>query len=129
MIVDTSAIIAILFQEPQARTYAEAISNADSCRLSAATFVEASTVVEVQTRSKGSPQFDAFLRRTGMTIEAFTEEHARIARQAYVDFGKGRHPAALNFGDCCAYALSKASGEPLLFQGEDFKKTDIESAL
>lgn len=129
MIIDTSAVIAILFNEEDARIYAEAISKADICRLSAATFVEAAIVVETQTKNGGNRQFDAFIRRAGVTVEPITEEHAYIARQAFTDFGKGRHSASLNFGDCFSYALAKASGEPLLFKGNDFGKTDIESAL
>ncbi len=129
MILDTSAIIAILFDEEDSRIYAEAISNADTCRLSASTFVEAAIVVETQTKNGGNRQFDAFIRRAGVTIEPVTEEHAYIARQAFTDFGKGRHPASLNYGDCFSYALAKASGEPLLFKGNDFRKTDIDSAL
>ena len=93
MIVDTSAIIAILYDEPDAAHYAGVISAADACRISAATFVEAAVVVETQAGINGGRQFDAFLRASGMMIETVTEEHARIARQAYLDFGKGRHPA------------------------------------
>ncbi|MHB8370143.1 MAG: type II toxin-antitoxin system VapC family toxin [Leptospirales bacterium] len=129
MIIDTSAIIAILFNEDDASLYAEAIVKADDCRISASTFVETAIVIEAQTKNGGSHQFDTFLRRAGIKIEPVTEEHAHIARQAYADFGKGRHPAALNFGDCFSYALAKASGESLLFKGEDFRKTDIRSAL
>jgi ribonuclease VapC len=129
MIVDTSAIIAILYNEPDAARYAQAISAADPCRISAATFVEAAVVVEAQAGNNGGRQFDAFLRTSGMVIEAVTEEHARIARQAYLDFGKGRHPAGLNFGDCFSYALARASGEPLLFKGEDFARTDVQATL
>lgn len=129
MILDTSAIIAILFTESDARTYAEAIVGAESRRLSAATFVEVAIVVEAQTKGGGSHQLDAFLRRADITIEPVTENHAHIARQAYVDFGKGRHPAGLNYGDCFSYALAKATGEPLLFKGKDFRKTDIASAI
>ena len=129
MIVDTSAIIAILFNEKDAKNYATALTDADSCRLSAATFVEAAIVVEAQTRNNGSHQLDALLRRAGIDIEPFTVEQAHIARQAFADFGKGRHPAGLNYGDCFSYALAKATGEPLLFKGEDFKKTDILAAL
>jgi len=129
MIVDTSAIIAILFEEDDAELYARALTQADSCRMSAANFVEAAVVVDAQTKDKGSRQFDAFFRRAGIAIEPVNEEQAHIARQAYADFGKGRHPAGLNFGDCFAYALARATGEPLLFKGKDFKKTDIKSAL
>lgn len=129
MIVDTSAVIAILFAEPDAKTYAQAIADAESCRMSAATLVEASIVTDVQTKNAGGRQLDALIRRARIAIEPVTEEHAHIARQAYADFGKGRHPAALNYGDCFSYALAKATGEPLLFKGADFRKTDITSAV
>lgn len=129
MIVDTSAILAILFEEDDAELYARALTQADSCRVSAANFVEAAIVIDAQTKDKGSRQFDAFFRRAAIAIEPVNEEQAHIARQAYADFGKGRHPAGLNFGDCFAYALAKLTGEPLLFKGKDFKKTDITSAL
>jgi ribonuclease VapC len=129
MIVDTSAVLAILFNEDDAETYARAISETESRRMSAANFVEAAIAVEVQTREGGTRQFDAFFRRAGIIIEPVTEEQAHVARQAYTDFGKGRHPAGLNFGDCFAYAIAKVSGEPLLFRGEDFRKTDVEAAV
>lgn len=129
MIVDTSAVLAVLFEENDAELYARALTQADSCRMSAATFVEAAIVVDTQTKERGSRQFDAFMRRVRIAIEPVTEEQAHIARQAYADFGKGRHPAGLNFGDCFAYALAKVTGEPLLFKGKDFKKTDVASAL
>ena len=128
MIVDTSALIAILFNENDAEIYANAIAQADTCRMSAATFVEVSIVVEAQTKNTGSRQMDAFLRRAGIAIEPVTEEQAHLARQAFTDFGKGRHPAGLNFGDCFSYALAKSTGEPLLFKGKDFAKTDLIAA-
>lgn len=129
MIVDTSAILAILFEEDDAELFARVLTNAESCRMSAANFVEAAVVVDAQTKDKGSRQFDAFIRRAGIAIEPVTEEQAHIARQAYADFGKGRHAAGLNFGDCFSYALAKVTGERLLFKGKDFKKTDLMSAL
>jgi ribonuclease VapC len=129
MIVDTSAVLAILFNEEDAETYAQAISEAESRRMSAVNFVEAAIVVEAQTKERGSRQFDAFVRRAGIVIEPVTEEQAHTARQAYTDFGKARHAAGLNLGDCFAYALAKVSGEPLLFKGKDFRKTDLEAAL
>jgi ribonuclease VapC len=128
MILDTSAIIAILFNEDDAEIYAQAITLADSCRLSAATFVETAIVVEAQTKNNGGRQLDAFIRRAGITIEPVTEEQAHIARQAFIDFGKGRHPAGLNYGDCFSYALAKATREPLLFKSKDFAKTDLSTA-
>lgn len=129
MIVDSSAILAILFAEPDAAVFAKAISEADARKISAATFVEVAAVVEAHAKDRGSRQLDAFLRRAGFVIEPVTEEQAHLARQAYSDFGKGRHPAGLNFGDCFSYALAKASGEALLFKGSDFSRTDIVSAL
>jgi ribonuclease VapC len=129
VIIDTSAIIAILFGEEDAVVYANAITAADSRRMSAATFVEAGIVVETQTKSSGSRQLDAFVRRAGINIEPVTEEQAHIARQAFTDYGKGRHPAGLNYGDCFSYALAKSSGEALLFKGRDFAKTDLLAAL
>jgi len=128
MIVDTSAIIAILFGEEDAQVYAYAIAEADSCRVSAANFVETALVAEAQNNKDGGRQLDAFMRRAGISIEPVTEEQAHIARQAFIDFGKGRHSAGLNFGDCFSYALSKAMGEPLLFKGRDFAKTDVNTA-
>ncbi len=129
MIVDTSALLAVLFGEKDAENYARAISEADVCRISAATFVEVSVVVESQTGDAGSRQWDSFFRTAGISIEPVTEEHAYAARQAWSDFGKGRHPAGLNFGDCFSHALAKVSGEPLLFKGQDFRKTGIPPAL
>jgi ribonuclease VapC len=128
MILDTSAILAILFEEDDAEIYAQAITRADSCRLSAATFAETAILVEVQTRNNGGRQLDAFIRRAGISIDPVTEEQAHIARQAFIDFGKGRHPAGLNYGDCFSYALSKTTQEPLLFKGKDFAKTDLAAA-
>jgi ribonuclease VapC len=128
MIIDTSAIIAVLFNEDDAKVYAQSISQSDSRRMSAATFVETAIVVETQTKTSGSRQLDAFLRKADITIEPVTEEHAHIARQAFIDFGKGRHPAGLNYGDCFSYALAKATGEPLLYKGKDFSKTDLVAA-
>lgn len=129
MIVDTSAVLAILFNEEDAEKYARAISEAESCSMSAVNFVEAAIVVEAQTKERGSRQFDAFFRRAGIVIEPVTEEQAHAARQAYTDFGKAHHAAGLNFGDCFAYALARVTGEPLLFKGQDFKKTDLEAAV
>src|ERR1700681_4421227 len=129
MIVDSSALLAILFNGSDAESYARALNEADACRISAANFVEVAIVVEAHTKASGSRQFDAFFRRAGIVIEPVTEEQAHVARQAYTDFGKGRHRAGLNFGDCFAYALGKTTGEKLLFKGEDFRKTDISSAI
>lgn len=125
MILDTSALVAILFGEPEASHYTELIHAADRCAMSAANFVELSIVVERQAGPDAGRQCDIFLRRAGVVIEPVTVEQAHLARQAFLDFGKGRHAAELNFGDCFAYALAKVTGEPLLYKGEDFKKTDL----
>jgi ribonuclease VapC len=129
MILDTSAVIAILAEEPDAELYIQAISKAKLSRLSAGSFLELSIVLEGQFGIEASQQCDALFRRAGVAIEPFTVEQAHVARQAFRDFGKGRHPASLNFGDCFAYALAKVTGESLLFKGDDFVKTDIRSAL
>ncbi len=129
MILDTSALAAIFFGEPEAALFTQLIHAADRCLMSAANFLELSIVVEGQIGPEAGRQCDIFFRRAGILIEPFTVEQAHIARQAFLDFGKGRHAAGLNFGDCFSYALAKINGEPLLFKGEDFKKTDILSAL
>jgi ribonuclease VapC len=129
MILDTSPLVAILAKEPDSDRYVDAISQAPRCRISAGNFLELSMVIEGQFGLDVLRQCDALIRRVGILIEPVTVDQAHAARQAFHDFGKGRHPAALNFGDCFAYALAKITGEPLLFEGEDFKKTDIVSAL
>lgn len=129
MILDTSALIAVLFGEPEAEPYTRLIHDADRCLISAGNFLELSMVIERLAGPEVARQCDMFFRRARIIIEPFTVEQAHIARQAFHDFGKGRHPAGLNFGDCFAYALAKITGEPLLFKGKDFKKTDIVSAL
>jgi ribonuclease VapC len=130
MIVDTSAIVAILRDEPDADLFANAIAEARIRRVSAVTFVEAAAVIDGSRDPVASRRFDEFFREGDFTIEAVTIEQARIARDAYKDFGKGSgHAARLNFGDCFSYALSKTLDEPLLFKGQDFSKTDLTSAL
>src|SRR5437588_5135610 len=129
MILDTSALAVILFGAPEAPLFTQLIHAADRALISAANFVELSIVIESQIGRDAGRQCDIFFRRAGIVIEPVTVEQAHIARQAFLDFGKGRHPAGLNFGDCFAYALAKVTGEPLLFKGEDFKKTDIVAAL
>jgi ribonuclease VapC len=129
MILDTSALAAILFGEPEAALFIQLIHAADHNRMSAASFLELCIVVESQIGPDASRQCDIFFRRAGIIIEPFTTEQAHIARQAFLDFGKGRHAAGLDFGDCFSYALAKITGDPLLFKGEDFKRTDIPSAL
>ena len=129
MILDTSPLVAILAKGPDSERYVQAISRAPRCRMSAGNFIELSIVIESQFQPEAARQCDALFRRVGIVIEPVTVEHAHLARQAFHDFGKGRHPAGLNFGDCFAYALAKSTGEPLLFKGEDFRRTDIVCAL
>jgi ribonuclease VapC len=130
MIIDTSAIIAILREEPEARSCAEAIANASSRRVSAVNYVEAAVVIDGSRNPIASRRFDDLLREAQLIVEPVTGEQARIAREAYRDFGKGSgHPAGLNFGDCFAYALAKATGEPILFKGDDFILTDLSPVL
>jgi ribonuclease VapC len=129
MILDTSALAAILFAEPDAVHYARIIHAADRCLISAANFVELSIVLEGQLGPDAGRQCEMLFRRAGIIIEPVTVEHAHFARQAFLDFGRGRHSAGLNFGDCFAYALAKATGDPLLFKGQDFSKTDIKAAV
>jgi len=129
MIVDTSALVAVLFREPEADLYIQAIHDADRCLISAGSYLELSIVLERQAEPEADRQCEMFFRRAGISIEPFTVEQAYLARQAFHDFGKGRHATGLNFGDCFAYALSKFTGEPLLYKGQDFRRTDIVSAL
>jgi len=125
MILDTSAMVAILYREPEADAFIRLIHDADGCRMSVASYVELSIVVESQLGPEGMRQAEAFFRRAGVMVEPVTIEQGELARQAFLDFGKGRHKASLNYGDCFSYALAKATGEPLLFKGNDFRQTDI----
>jgi ribonuclease VapC len=130
MIVDTSALIAILRDEPDAAFFAEAIENASQRRMSAANFLEAAVVIDGSRDPVASRRFDELIKEAEIVISPVTEAQARIAREAYRDFGKGSgHPAQLSFGDCFAYALAKVTGEPLLFKGNDFVHTDVAPAL
>jgi ribonuclease VapC len=129
VIVDSSAIIAILRNEPEAAAMSEAIGRVGSCSTSAVNYVEAAIVIDSGRSFISSRRFDDFFREADIAIESVTPEQARIAREAYRDFGKGRHRAGLNLGDCFAYALAKDKGETLLFKGDDFCHTDIEPAV
>lgn len=129
MIVDTSALVAIFRNESDAEEFARLIIAAPTCRLSVANQLELALVIEGQMGAEGSRWVDQFINLANIVIEPVTLEQGRFARLAFLDFGKGRHPARLNFGDCFAYALARAMGEPLLFKGNDFALTDIQSAL
>ena len=128
MILDTSAVIAILRAEPEASAMAEAMSSAGARAISAVSYVEAAVVIDSSHDPIASRRFDDFFREAEIVIEPVTFRQAKIAREAYRDFGKGRHRAGLNFGDCFSYALAKATGKPLLFKGNDFSHTDVEPA-
>lgn len=130
MIIATSAIIAILRDEPEAPSFAKAIAGATTRRISAVNYVEAAAVIDASRDPVASRRLDDLFGAAELVIEPVTEPQAHIARAAYRDFGKGSgHPASLNFGDCFAYALAKSAGEPLLFKGDDFTRTDLASAL
>ena len=129
MILDTSAVLAILQDEPERRRFNEAIEAAAVVRISAATLVEASMVVEARFGAEGLRAFDRLLELASVETEAFDLVQARAARDAFSRYGKGRHPAGLNLGDCFSYALARVLGEPLLYKGEDFVLTDVVAAI
>jgi ribonuclease VapC len=130
VIVDTSAVLAILRDEPDAERYAHALASSSACSMSAATYVEAGVVVDANRDPVLSRRLDDLLTRAAVVIAPVTAADAEVARQAYRDYGKGTgHPARLNFGDCFSYALARTSRERLLFKGNDFVHTDVESAL
>lgn len=128
MVIDTSAILAILLGETEADTFAELIA-VDPRRLtSAMSTLEAAIVLQTRKGPSGVMELDLMIHAAGLSVVSLDAEQVRLARKAYETFGKGRHPAALNLGDCCSYALAKASGEPILFKGNDFAQTDLLSA-
>lgn len=130
LVIDSSALIAILADEPEAEACARAIRFATHRRVSSVTFVEAAIVIDSRGNPVASRRLDELIRETSIVIEPVDEMQAMIAREAYRDFGRGSgHPARLNFGDCFAYALARHLGEPLLFKGDDFTHTDVTPAL
>lgn len=130
MIIDSSALVAILAAEADMDRYLTAIVDAESAMLSTVTYVETAIVLDRHKDPVAGRQLDAFLARGGIGFAVFTEAQARIARAAYRDFGRGsEHPARLNFGDCVAYALAIETRQPLLFKGNDFTHTDVRDAL
>jgi ribonuclease VapC len=125
MVLDTSALLAVLLNEPDAESFRSAIE-ADPVRLlSAATLVETSIVIEARVGEAGGRELDLLLHKADVEVVAVDAEQAELARHAFRMFGKGRHEAGLNYGDCFSYALSQSTGEPLLFKGDDFGRTDI----
>lgn len=129
MILDTSALLAILLRELEAADFARAIENAESVSMSVASYVEAAIFVDRNGDEVRRAMLDTFLEEFSIALEPVTVEQARKAREAFQLFGKGRHPAGLNYGDCFSYALTKVKREPLLFKGNDFNKTDVVSAV
>ena len=127
MVIDTSALLAILQNEPERRAFNAAIEAADTRSLSAASFVETSILVESRYGAEGMRDLDLFIAKAQIELVAVDAEQAHLARQAFRLFGKGRHPAGLNFGDCFSYALARFLADALLYKGSDFARCDVES--
>lgn len=129
MIIDTSALMAILLAESEAATFEDLVTGAEGVAMSAATLVELNLVTARRLAPSVWPEVDDLLRRMEVDVIPFTAEHAALAREGFRRFGKGRHPAGLNLGDCFAYALARATNQPLLFKGDDFAQTDVKAAI
>ncbi len=129
MVIDPSALLAILLKEPEAEALARAIWRGTPRLLSAAGLLEASMVIEARLGEEGSRDLDLLIYRAGIEIVPVDVQQAEVARVAWRRYGKGNHPAALNFGDCFSYALAKVTGGPLLFKGGDFERTDLEAMI
>ena len=125
MVIDTSALVAILQNEPERRTFNEAIEAADTRSISTASLLETSIIIESRYGPDGVRDLDLLISKAQISLVSVDTDQTYIARHAFRQYGKGRHPAGLNFGDCFAYALAKALDEPLLFKGGDFTQTDI----
>jgi ribonuclease VapC len=125
MVIDTSALIALLGMEPESARVAVALELDPTRLVSAATVVETGLVIESRFGSLGGRELDLLIAKAGLSIEPVTADQAGVAREAWRRYGKGRHSAGLNFGDCFSYALAKVTGEPLLFKGDDFSHTDV----
>ena len=128
MIIDTSAIVAVFLKEPGFETILEKLLRARGMGVGAPTLVEAGIVLRARARLNAVPELVRFVQEVGIAVVPFGDLHWREAVEAYARFGKGRHPAALNFGDCLAYAVAKLASQPLLCTGEDFSRTDLELA-
>lgn len=129
MVIDASVLVAILTDEPDAPRYEEAIERDLTRLVSSATVLETSMVIESRVGEPGGRELDLLIHRARIAVIPFDEEQLALARDAFRRYGRGRHPAALNFGDCFSYALSIARGEPLLYKGNDFAQTDVTSAI
>ena len=129
MVLDTSALVAILLNEPESPVFRDAIE-ADAVRLlSAASLLETAIVIEARFGEPGGRELDLLVHKAAVQVVSVDVEQVENARHAFRNFGKGRHPAGLNYGDCFSYALSRVSGEPLLFKGEDFARTDVRTVI
>ncbi len=129
MIIDSSALLAVVFLEPDEEAILSAMVDARSRRISAATWFESFVVIESKRRSGATARLENLMTAMRLDIVSVSAEQAAVARIAFVRFGRGNHPAQLNYGDCFAYALAKTTGEPLLFKGNDFSQTDVQPAL
>ena len=129
MVVDTSAVIAILLGEPETEAFARALADDPKKMISSFNALESAIVIEAKKGEAGGRELDLLLHRTRIEVIALDSDQVEIALAAWRKYGKGNHPAGLNIGDCCAYALAKMSGEPLLFKGRDFSQTDIQSVM
>lgn len=129
MVLDTSALLTLLLDEPEAESFRVALEEDTVRLLSAATLLETALVIEARKGEPGGRELDLLIHKADVVVVSVDAEHVSEARRAYRRFGKGRHAAGLNFGDLFAYALSRASGEPLLFKGEDFARTDVSRVL
>jgi ribonuclease VapC len=127
MVIDTSAVLAILQDEPERRLFNEAIEAAETRRMSVVTLVESARVIETRYGADGVRALDLFISKAGIELVPVDTEQAHAARRAFSAFGKGRHPAGLNFGDCFAYGLARVAGDALLFKGSDFSRTDLDA--
>ena len=125
MVLDTSALVALLLDEPEAEEFRAAVEEDTTRLVSAATLLETALIIEARKGEPGGRELDSLILKADIVVVAVDAEHVSEARRAYRRFGKGRHAAGLNFGDVCAYALARTSGEPLLFKGDDFAETDI----
>jgi ribonuclease VapC len=126
MVIDTSALLAVFLAEPERKPFLDSICQAETRMISAANLLETGIVLEARRGESAGREFDLFVVRANLQVVAVDSEQTEIARSAWRKYGKGRHPAALNFGDCFAYALARASGEPLLAKGTDFTATEVE---
>ncbi len=129
MVVDTSALLAILQDEPERRSFNEVLEAAGSRRMSVATLVEVSIVIEARFGAAGQADLDLFVEKAAIELIPVDLEQAKVARRAFSLYGRGRHATGLDYGDCFAYALATTLGEPLLYKGDDFSRTDVSSVV